>query len=129
MWTIKYPGSIRVLYRDPRNAEKPLSVSCISKQTYAIRRWQHFVIVKKGSDLRIYVDATLAAATKVSSTFEGNLHLLVGQQSPKQRRNPFIGQLDELAVYKRALSEKEIGNHFRAVKWKTSGSQQPVNEI
>jgi hypothetical protein len=33
---------------------------------------------------------------------------------------PFIGQLDELAIYDRALSPEEIAKHFQLIRPKTA---------
>ena len=57
--------------------------------------------------MRLYVNGELAAEEEDASELPAGLRLLVGRLYPSQRVRPFIGQLDELALYNRALSPKK----------------------
>jgi hypothetical protein len=46
-----------------------------------------------------------------------NLDLLIGRWGIAKRACPFVGQLDELAIYDHALSASEIAEHVQAVDW------------
>ena len=52
-----------------------------------------------------------------------NLSLLVGQLDRHRDWRRFVGQLDELAVYNRALSDAEIRKHFQLVRPKKPAPQ------
>jgi hypothetical protein len=112
------PQLIRYLHRDPPSSSSALGTDCYSHNTYMLRRWQHIVAVKEGPRMRLYVDGLLSGEQEDASGIAANLHLLVGQLGVARRASPFIGQLDELAIYSRALSEKEVDQHAKAVNWK-----------
>jgi hypothetical protein len=46
----------------------------------------------------------------------GEFERVVGKIDRDRDLRPFFGQVDELAFYKRALSEQEIERHYRIVR-------------
>ena len=50
-----------------------------------------------------------------TSKLPPGLRLAVGKLYPSKRTRRFVGQLDELAIYNRALSPEEIASHYRPV--------------
>jgi hypothetical protein len=116
----KYPANmrnrVRFLHRDPPSVSSATGTSCYSSDLYLVRRWQHVVAVKNATQLRLYVDGELTATEHDESSLAANLDLIVGQAGPRRRIHPFIGQLDELAIYDRALSHEELMNHCKAVQ-------------
>src|SRR4051794_20590792 len=109
-----HPGCIRFLHRSP--ASDTLGTSCYSKSPYTLRKWQHVVATKDGAKMRLYVNGELAAEGEDASELPSGLRLLVGRLYPSQGVRPFIGQLDELALYNRALRPQEITAHYRLVR-------------
>jgi hypothetical protein len=111
---IHHPGCIRFLHRSP--ASNVNGTSCYSKTSYALRKWQHVVATKDGSTMRLYIDGALVAEGHDSSAIPPGMRLLVGSLYPSNSTRQFNGQLDELALYNRALTEAEIVQHYQLVR-------------
>jgi hypothetical protein len=112
--SMSHPGCIRFLHRSP--ASNAQGTSCYSKSPYTLRKWQHVVATKDGPHMRLYVNGELVADGEDASELPVGLRLLVGRLYPSQSVRPFIGQLDELALYNRALSQEEITHHYKLVR-------------
>jgi hypothetical protein len=82
---------------------------------YQVRRWQHVVAVKQGSEARLYLDGKMAASAANAESLPRGLRLIIGEASTTQRTYRFCGQLDELSIYPHALSDTEVRQHFRSV--------------
>lgn len=125
-----HPGCVRFLHRDPPCRDFSIGKSCLSEQPYRLRRWQHVVAVKEGVNMRLYVDGKLAGHEQVETNLAPRLTLVVGQpESDAPRDFWFVGQLDELAIYNRALTESEITTHYKTIRWKLGHQPVPVNGI
>lgn len=111
----------RFLHRNPPGPNPLTGTSCYSREPYAPRRWQHIVAVKEGATMQLYIDGTLASTETDKSPLPADLRLVIGQLGVEKRLCPFIGQMDELAIYDRALSSTEVERHWKAVKF----DQQP----
>lgn len=75
--------------------------------------WRHVAVTRAGSALKMYLDGELAGATTMSGTFPVNEGALqIGQDGPK-RQNGMIGEIDEVFLYQRALTEVEIETIMR----------------
>jgi hypothetical protein len=114
--TIEHPGRIRFLHRDPPSGDPNAGVSCFSKSPYELRRWEHLVAVKDGGELRLYVNGEVVGKADDNSGLSENLSLLIGQLDRHRDWRRFVGQLDELAGYDRALSDAEIRDHYQLVR-------------
>jgi hypothetical protein len=119
---VHHPGRIRFLHRSPASDDRDLGTSCYSADSYTLRRWQHLVAVKDGSAMRLYINGELSAEGEDTNELPTGLRLLVGRLYPTSSRSvrPFIGQLDELAVYDRALTPKEIAKHYELIRPKSA---------
>jgi hypothetical protein len=72
--------------------------------------WQQFVVERSGSTISLYFDGQLAGSGPVSGSVgaSGN-PLLVGARNSQDGRNFTLdGEIDEVAMWKRALSSSEI---------------------
>jgi hypothetical protein len=114
--SIEHPGRVRFLHRDPPSNEMTLGTSCFSNQPYMLRKWQYIVAVKDHTEMRLYVDTVQVASAPDSTPLSDGLELLVGQIDRERDWRPFVGQLDELAFYDRALSKEEIEKHYHLVR-------------
>jgi hypothetical protein len=87
-----------------------------------LRRWQHLVAVKDGAAMKLYINGELVGEGRDTNELPTGLRLLIGRLYPDSSRSvrPFIGQLDELAIYDRALSPEEIAKHFQLIRPKTA---------
>jgi hypothetical protein len=121
--TIEHPGRIRFLHRDPPSSDPVAGTQCFSKSSYELRRWEHLVAVKDGGEMRLYVNGKMVAKADDNTALADNLTLLIGQLDQHRDWRRFVGQLDELAVYNRALSDAEIRTHFQLVRPKKTARQ------
>ncbi|HVT30670.1 MAG TPA: LamG domain-containing protein [Lacipirellulaceae bacterium] len=111
-----HPGRIRFLHRSPASNAIDRGTSCYSVDAYTLRKWQHLVAVKDASQMRLYINGSLAAETEDETELPPGMRLLLGRLYPSRSVRPFIGQLDELAIYNRALTPKEITTHYHIVR-------------
>jgi hypothetical protein len=101
-----HPGRIRLIHQ---------TSECYSESPYRARAWQHIAAVRENAALNLYVDGEVVATAEDPSELGGGLRVLMGQLFP---RNPymkdevsarlFVGELDEIALYDRALGAGEI---------------------
>jgi hypothetical protein len=114
---------LRYLHRDPPGRDPKVGTDCRSDVPYRLRRWQHVVAVKRGPDMEIYLDGKLVGTNRDETSLAQHLCIIVGVAGiprggvPLVGHYKFIGQLDELAIYGRALGHDEIKQHIDAVKW------------
>ena len=116
-----HPGRIRFLHRSPASNDRDAGTSCYSVDSYTLRRWQHVVAVKDGPAMKLYINGELVGEGRDTNELPTGLRLLIGRLYPNAPISvrPFIGQLDELAIYDRALSPEEIAKHFQLIRPKT----------
>jgi hypothetical protein len=111
---------MRFLHRSPASNASELGKSTYSTEAYTLRKWQHVVAVKDASRMRLYINGSLAGEDEEYTWLPEGMRLLVGRLYPSRQVRPFIGQLDELAIYARPLKSKEIKNHCQLVRPKTA---------
>jgi hypothetical protein len=113
-----HPNSIRFLHRDPPSRDTRLGTNCFSSDPYTVRRWQHVVAVKRGAQMELYVDGNLEGEAVDKSSLSLGQRLVIGRQALSVDNSlQFIGQLDEVAVYARALTPQEIRAHYKTIDW------------
>jgi hypothetical protein len=107
-----HPGSLRFLHRNPPGLR---GGSIYSNCLYALRRWQYLVGVKSGSSVCLYLDGQKVADAATRGLLARTPYLIVGRSFADLLEDCFVGQLDELAIYNRALSEDEIKRRFNII--------------
>jgi len=113
-----HPSSVRFLHRDPPNRSADLGTNCCTTLPYTVRRWQHIVAVKRGPQMSLYIDGKPDGEASDASSLAPGQRLVVGRQALSvDGAIQFIGQLDEVAVYSRALSPEEIQEHCSKIEW------------
>lgn len=75
--------------------------------------WHHIAGVRSGSTLSLYVDGVLRSSSKVGPPMQNNKSLWIGAPPPSLMTNKagvwtLDGALDDLKIYRRALSSIEI---------------------
>ncbi len=97
------------------NGQFQLGVSVTDVHSEAVLKdsqWHHAAISFKGGDfLRMYVDGKLANDSKATATktlFDNETTLKIGQDFNEDAKRFFIGVIDEVAIFNRALNEAEI---------------------
>jgi hypothetical protein len=114
---------LRYLHRDPPGLDPKVGTDCSSNVPYRRRRWQHVAAVKRGPEMELYLDGKLVGTKHDETSLAQHLCIIVGTSGipregvPVIRQFKFIGQLDELAIYGRALEHDEIKQHIDAVQW------------
>lgn len=110
------PRQIRCLFRTPLGMGGGPSVYSGESNEYLTRRWQHVVVVREGATLGLYLDGTRVNSIKFQGKAPQGLRLLLGQLYTDSVSRPFIGDLDEVAIYDRALEEGEIQSHYQLLR-------------
>jgi Concanavalin A-like lectin/glucanases superfamily len=117
--TDPYPGRIRFVHECRTGFDK----DCYSPKPYSVRQWQHLVAVKATSEMRLYLNGKLVDSKPASGALPAGVRVLMGQLLPVGRRSSeeevtprlFSGELDEVALYDRELTDSEITQHFDLV--------------
>lgn len=127
-WESRMRGRFRFLHRSPMGADHATGTSCTSQKPASLRRWQHVVAIKQESQMRLFVDGVLTDEQQDETKLPPNLGMVVGQLTRPKQESPFCGQLDELAIYGRALSPEEVKKHFDLVQWKDKAQHQVARD-
>jgi hypothetical protein len=100
------PGRIRFIHQ---------TAEIFSSTAYAVRKWQHVAAVKDGPAMRLYWNGEPVAAHDDARTVGPGLRVLMGQLFPlsphiqdEVTSRLFVGELDEVALYQRALTPEEL---------------------
>ena len=73
------------------------------------------VAVRKPDQILLSINRALEASAEASSSSDiANLRVIIGRYSLASGAfgRPFVGRLDEIFIYNRALSKSEIREHF-----------------
>jgi hypothetical protein len=107
--------SVRFLHRSPPSEERG-GTSCFSSAFYRAQAWQHVAAVKRDDQLNLYLNGELVASAVDATHLPKGLHLIVGQLFSFGTVRPFVGHIDELAIYARALTVDEIREHIATMR-------------
>ena len=110
------PCRVRCLDRWPPGGSDGVNV--FSRRMYIPYRWHHLVARRVPNHLELYMDGDLVGtapaepdeATTACRLLVGRLKW--GTQTRLDQIRPFVGRLDELAVYDDPLSPEEIRRHY-----------------
>ena len=111
------PFDFRYSHRYP--ATRNVGKNAFAGESYTPGKWYHMVCVRNDSSFSLYLNGEL------KQTIHENLNsddlpytFFMGKIDPLRTMRQFIGQIDEVALYKRALSQDEIIEHFKAAEVK-----------
>jgi hypothetical protein len=81
-----------------------------SPQPISLNRWHLAVIVVDVSGSQLYLDGSLAGSARIAEPTVEDDHspLAIGRSLEADRDEPFTGAVDEIAIFVRALSAKEV---------------------
>jgi hypothetical protein len=110
------PASVRFLHRWPLDTR--IGNNVVSEGLYVPRRWHHLVAQKNGDRMELYLDGTLDRAMPLEPDHPTlSCRLVVGRRTTDpldhQDRRPFVGRIDEFAIYDRPLAVDEVRGHYR----------------
>jgi hypothetical protein len=111
------PGLIRFLHRWPPGDSG--GDNAFSTKHYVPNRWHHIVAQLSSGRLELYVDGVQSQpVTPKSASASEPCRLLLGRLKPMPRppgrvhSRPFVGSIDELALYDRPLAADEVRSHY-----------------
>lgn len=113
--SIMQPRRLRYVHRNPVGYTG--GSATYGKSNYRIREWQHVVCQKEGDTMRAYINGEQCSEATDATKLAPELIAVVGQLSDFRFERSFYGQIDEMAIYDRALSEEEIASHYRSVQF------------
>jgi hypothetical protein len=126
-----HPATVRFVHHNAA-AESTTDygfTDCFSKERYLVRRWQHVVAVKEGPSMRLYLNGRQVASARDKSPLSPNSRLAIGQDAFHHGTRWFVGQIDEVAFYDRALSAEEIAAHYQAPNWNAQPAAKRIGGI
>ena len=98
-------GLIQADLRDNGGATETLT----SSATYNDNAWHLIYYIRRGTTIELYVDGTLVdSATKTAFTFSNSVPFVIGWTNYTPAGQSYVGLLDDLRVYNRALTPLEI---------------------
>jgi hypothetical protein len=126
-------GSVRLVHRG-----KPSTGGGVEIVTQPFARaggWLHLVAVADGAELRLYVNGRLRGIRAAQNLFtDAADQMSIGSLFPRlpeelrslRDRRYFTGELDEVAIYNRALSTLEVQQHFLAAVRDSTAKAEPA---
>lgn len=76
--------------------------------TLVLNKWQHLAGVYDGTSIKLYVDGKLVATTTTGTMNVSTNILCFGQTSNGSADRSFIGGIDEIRIWGKALTQQEI---------------------
>jgi hypothetical protein len=110
------PASVRFLHRWPLDTR--IGTNVFTGEVYAPGRWHHVVAQKTGDRLDLFYDGVLDSSMPLAPDHPAlSCRLVVGRRAtdPLELHDvrPFVGRLDELAIYDHPLSADEVRQHYQ----------------
>lgn len=107
------PGAIRFLHRSPPANTSYADTNAFTSGVCTPGKWQHVVAIKTDTTLELFFNGQLARRVAVDKPHNGGRYrVIVGQLNLWQDWRQFTGAMDEISIYPRALSAKEVQQHF-----------------
>ncbi|HTO16318.1 MAG TPA: LamG-like jellyroll fold domain-containing protein [Edaphocola sp.] len=82
--------------------------NAIANTTYNLDVWNHLLVTVKDGTAKFYLNGILDGEEPFDHAPLNNLSILIGAAHYSPFNNNFIGKLDDIRIYKRALNEQEI---------------------
>jgi hypothetical protein len=115
--TIHKPASVRLLHRWPQGWQG--GDNTFSRDPYVPYRWQHIVGQVRGDRIELFADGEPAGSAPIRPE-HGDVacQLVLGRLTTQPGSGlsidrPFVGRLDEFALYDHPLTPEEIRAHYR----------------
>ncbi len=75
--------------------------------------WHHFVALRSDSAIKLFVDGQLQGAASSTTSASNSMLLCIGCIHDHSLRRLFVGTIDDIRIYNRALTEKEIQSLYQ----------------
>jgi hypothetical protein len=83
-----------------------------STNTFA-GEWVHIVATYDGTTQKLYINGSLDKSATTSQTISTTTKAKIGSRNFSDRANEFLGKIDELAIWDRALTAAEVTEIYR----------------
>jgi hypothetical protein len=125
-------GTVRLLARpgSPNSATAAYAGVWLNGTEYALQpsstasnlnTWVHWVLTRQGSTLTLYRNGVqIGQRTDLPATALANLNGAIGMQS--NGSYPLTGRIDEVALYRSALSATDVSNDYQAAQGGSSAN-------
>lgn len=111
------PFDFRFSHRYP--ATRNVGKNIFAGESYIPGKWYHLVCVRNDNSFSLYLNGELKQTiSEPLNKDELGYTFFMGKIDPLRTMRQFIGQIDEVALYKKALSQDEILEHYRAIEIK-----------
>lgn len=107
--------SVRYLFRSPPGYIG--GTNSYSRESHLLNRWVHIAAVRTEQHLRLFVDGQISDEIEINLPFDdSSYNLLLARLHSLNEidQRQWVGGIDEVAVYQRALSASEIERHYQA---------------
>jgi hypothetical protein len=124
-YRLHQPASVRLLHRFP--ASWGGGDNLYSNAPYVPYRWHHIVGQMNGGRMELFLDGDPVPPLTVDPAYANQpSRLLLGRLTTIGQHNddtsrPFVGLLDEVAVYDRPLTIEEVKDHYRLADLRSQG--------
>lgn len=124
-WTLHQPASVRFLHRAPPRTEG--GDNLYSDGLYAPYRWCHVVGQMNGDRMELFMDGEPTPPLSVAPDMPIRAsQFLLGRLTTVPRSTdtwsrPFVGRLDEVALYHHPLTVEEVRRHYRLGSVRAAG--------
>ena len=105
------PFDFRYSHRYP--ATKNYGKNAFANESYIPGKWYHMVCVRNDNSFSLYLNGKLKKTLQEKLNNDDLAYVFyMGKIDPMRNMRQFTGQIDEVAIYQKALSDSEIKQHF-----------------
>lgn len=109
------PATIRMLYRYPPDTYEG-GINLFSAESCAPGMWTHVAAVKRTDGIYLYCNGKLQFILDLLQLDDPrDYEVVLGQLDAVRTRRQFHGEIDEVAIYKKALSPEKIRRHYELI--------------
>lgn len=113
-------GAFRFMHRHP--PKKAGGVNVFTKDGCIPGHWHHVVAVKTPESLRFYTNGQLQRQLDgPMGSDPGSYRVFLGQLRTSTAERQFVGAIDEVALYLKALDDNEVRGHYDAMFGRSGG--------
>jgi len=108
-------NNIRVFLLEASTSNTQNSINLTSITTIPLNVWSHLLFTYDSSQLKLYIDGSLVSSvsSNLSLNTQGSSGISIGESRQANGYfHPFSGNIDDIAIWKRALDSTEIQNLY-----------------